>query len=222
MLKAVLTLGGRKLGEWPILDTPLNIGRSRHAQIFIESPAVSENHCMIEPGAGDLILVDLGSPMGTLVNGRRVKTSPLKTGDVITVGTHTITITADDPTKGPAAPGEDDFHKTIVQDMDRAVGRKGVRTWKIKVRDRDLTRTITLEHPLYTIGAARDCDIVLEGKGITANHAVLINDGIGIRLLNVSGKKELSLNGRPAAGVRLVLTTGASVGIGAAEIILQE
>src|SRR5580765_5673512 len=63
------------------------IGRTARADFILEAPLVSRLHCKLISAASDqLVVEDLGSTNGTLVNGKRVDRSVLKTGDVLTVG----------------------------------------------------------------------------------------------------------------------------------------
>jgi pSer/pThr/pTyr-binding forkhead associated (FHA) protein len=63
----------------------VTIGRKR-GEVLLEDPLVSGSHCRIEWRQGSFWLVDLGSTNGTLVDGRAVKESLLRTGSEIAVG----------------------------------------------------------------------------------------------------------------------------------------
>lgn len=63
------------------------VGRTARADFIVDAALVSRLHCRLTADASDELLVeDLGSTNGTLVNGARVDRSALKTGDVLTVG----------------------------------------------------------------------------------------------------------------------------------------
>jgi von Willebrand factor type A domain/FHA domain len=66
-------------------DTTL-LGRSPTADVPVDDPTVSSEHCRIVPSAGVYLLHDLGSTNGTLVNGAPVRQHVLCSGDVIQVG----------------------------------------------------------------------------------------------------------------------------------------
>lgn len=70
----------------PLMELPLLIGRSPLAKIRLDDTFVSRCHCEIEEVAGAPVVRDLGSTHGTLVNGQAVIQSPLKLGDVLTIG----------------------------------------------------------------------------------------------------------------------------------------
>jgi chromosome segregation ATPase len=62
------------------------IGRAPGCELQIDSQSVSRNHAMILKGTRELIVEDLNSTNGVLVNGRRVSRNLLTDGDLLTVG----------------------------------------------------------------------------------------------------------------------------------------
>lgn len=75
-------------GEFPLKgDKQLIIGRSSELDIVLVEDMVSRKHAKITLSAGKITIEDLGSTNGTFVNGEKVKTSRLKEGDRILVGT---------------------------------------------------------------------------------------------------------------------------------------
>ena len=63
------------------------VGRTARADFIVEAPLVSRLHCRLTASASDqLVVEDLKSTNGTLVNGTPVDRAVLKTGDVLTVG----------------------------------------------------------------------------------------------------------------------------------------
>ena len=62
------------------------IGRSPGAEFIVEAALVSRLHCQLTATADSLHVKDLGSTNGTFVNGKRVKTTELNEGDLLSVG----------------------------------------------------------------------------------------------------------------------------------------
>ncbi len=62
------------------------IGRAPGCELQIDSQSVSRNHAMILKAARELIVEDLNSTNGVLVNGRKVTRHLLNDGDMLTVG----------------------------------------------------------------------------------------------------------------------------------------
>ncbi len=70
----------------PVVDRVITFGRLPDCTVTLNDPNVSRHHAEIRPGAA-IVLVDLGSTNGTLVNGVRVDAPhPLLDGDVISMG----------------------------------------------------------------------------------------------------------------------------------------
>ncbi len=69
------------------------LGRGTDVDIRIDDPGVSRHHAEITLGT-DVILRDLESTNGTLVNGRMVSVAPLTEGSQIQLGTTTLTYRA--------------------------------------------------------------------------------------------------------------------------------
>ena len=68
-------------------DLPVHVGRHPEVGIRLNDPKVSHVHCRIDEFHGVLWVCDVGSTLGTFVNGVRIDESPLFSGDWLTVGT---------------------------------------------------------------------------------------------------------------------------------------
>jgi pSer/pThr/pTyr-binding forkhead associated (FHA) protein len=72
------------------------IGRTARADFIVRAALVSRLHCRLTADVSNqLILEDLDSTNGTLVNGKRVKRAVVKAGDTITIGRTDFTVTGD-------------------------------------------------------------------------------------------------------------------------------
>jgi ABC transport system ATP-binding/permease protein len=70
------------------------VGRTARADFIIDAPLVSRLHCRLTADKSDqLVVEDLGSTNGTLVNGQRVTRHVVKSGDVLTIGRIELTVT---------------------------------------------------------------------------------------------------------------------------------
>jgi len=70
-----------------VLDRlPVMIGQDPDAEIRIDNQWVSRQHCEINAVKGTLVVRDLGSMLGTFVNGLNVNRALLMPGDKLTVG----------------------------------------------------------------------------------------------------------------------------------------
>ena len=74
---------------------PVTIGRHPDCDVVLNDAEVSRQHAEVRREDGGFSIVDLGSLNGTKVNGAGVKAPrALQDGDVISIGTHTITFEA--------------------------------------------------------------------------------------------------------------------------------
>ena len=74
------------------LPLPFIIGRGRDANLKIKDEAVSRRHVMIAMTDGGLVVRDLSSTNGTLLNGHEVAYGHLNTGDIIAAGPVTFRV----------------------------------------------------------------------------------------------------------------------------------
>ena len=76
--------------EFKITKSVTNIGRGAEADIQIDDTSVSRLHCAIVLGS-DVLIRDLGSTNGTVVDGNRASESVLRDGSIIKIGNITLT-----------------------------------------------------------------------------------------------------------------------------------
>jgi DNA-binding winged helix-turn-helix (wHTH) protein len=81
--------------EFPLSDGSHLIGRGRDVAIVLHGAAISRHHARISVQGKTIILEDLGSLNGTLVNGTRVTGSQsLRAGDRIEIGGETLVVSS--------------------------------------------------------------------------------------------------------------------------------
>jgi pSer/pThr/pTyr-binding forkhead associated (FHA) protein len=61
------------------------VGRHRWCDVRIASSRVSRRHCRLLVGCDGVVVCDLGSTNGTLINGRPVDRGVLRPGDELTI-----------------------------------------------------------------------------------------------------------------------------------------
>jgi len=81
-------VGGRYHGRSFTLEQPRLVGRSAEADVRIEDSAFAERHARIDVHGGIVVLRDLGSAEGSVVNGETVRDAVLKPGDQIVFDAH--------------------------------------------------------------------------------------------------------------------------------------
>lgn len=98
-------IGGNDRGKRFDLTLPeTRIGRGTDQDVVLSDIAVSRRHVTIHLEAGRYRLQDLGSGNGTLVNGQRIDSHPLKDGDHIEIGQTVMRF--DHPVSRVAAGGQ--------------------------------------------------------------------------------------------------------------------
>ena len=86
------TVAGGGLHRVTIGPQQMVIGRSRPADLVIESSKISRQHCALQAVSGSLVVTDLGSTNGTFVDGHRITASTsLAHGASLTVGGQALT-----------------------------------------------------------------------------------------------------------------------------------
>lgn len=78
----------------PVFDSSIVIGRDQHCDYCITGLGVSRFHSLFSLTPEGLVVVDLGSTNGTLVNGEKVDRSKLGPDDVVEIGHARITYVA--------------------------------------------------------------------------------------------------------------------------------
>jgi len=84
---------GRLTRNVPVTG-PLRIGRAAECEIALRDPRVSRQHARVHAREGHLVLTDLGSTNGTMVNGHRISEVVLGAGDRIELGETSLVIQA--------------------------------------------------------------------------------------------------------------------------------
>lgn len=93
-----ITIHGDGAGEPKSLtfpSSPVRLGRNKLNEIILEQPFVSQWHALVRFQGTEIVVMDLGSTNGTIVNGQRLQsrtpTALTSTNDVVQIGSITIT-----------------------------------------------------------------------------------------------------------------------------------
>ena len=80
---------------YPLAIGSIVIGRGEQATLRLPDVGISRRHARIDFDGAQAVLTDLGSTNGTMVNGQRISAIALNPGDLIQVGTTTLTFRVD-------------------------------------------------------------------------------------------------------------------------------
>ncbi len=92
MPRIIVTRDGNTLAEYSLSKRECIIGRDKMADIVIEDKYVSKLHAMLQLYNNGVVLLDLNSTNGTLVNSVETKKAVLRNNDIISLGSHRIKI----------------------------------------------------------------------------------------------------------------------------------
>lgn len=80
---------------YPLAIGQTVIGRGDQANMRLPDVGISRRHARLDFDGNQVVLTDLGSTNGTMVNGQRVSAVALNPGDMIQLGTTTLTFRVD-------------------------------------------------------------------------------------------------------------------------------
>ena len=90
--------------EITVPEGEISLGRSSENDVCLVDPILSRHHCRISFHGGVLLVEDLDSANGTLVNGDEVKTAELHDGDTVTIGDTVLRVRHAPKRTAPPAP----------------------------------------------------------------------------------------------------------------------
>jgi ABC-type multidrug transport system ATPase subunit/pSer/pThr/pTyr-binding forkhead associated (FHA) protein len=173
----------------PIGPGGLTLGRSADNDVPLSVEKASRNHARVRAENGGLVLEDLGSTHGTLLNGAPLapeSPQPLSAGDRVEIGGAVIRILAGGETR--FEPGE--------------------------VADAALREeSAAFSGDRLTIGRQEGCDLVLPDPNVSRMHAELVRSGDGrTELVDLGSRAGTRVNGVQAN--RAPVEPGSTIGIG--------
>jgi hypothetical protein len=80
---------------YPVAIGSTVIGRGDQANLRLPDVGISRRHARLDFDGGQVVLTDLGSTNGTMVNGQRISAVALNPGDMVQIGTTTLTFRVD-------------------------------------------------------------------------------------------------------------------------------
>ncbi|MGW4462160.1 FhaA domain-containing protein [Micromonospora sp. NPDC004704] len=81
--------------SYPLQMGSTVIGRGDQANLRLPDVGISRRHARLDFDGAQVVLTDLGSTNGTMVNGQRVSAVALNPGDMVQLGTTTLTFRVD-------------------------------------------------------------------------------------------------------------------------------
>jgi len=203
---------------WELAQELVVMGRDSSNAIVIKDPTVSRQHCQIEKRGSSFFITDLDSQNGTFVNGKRIIEAKLKHGDEMLIGKYTIRFMEEEGFS-KSAQSDTDSKRMLLMEEEKHDVRIDVKKWYITVKMKKVEQTTFLEESYYLIGKGSECDIELSGWNVDRIHALLINRGYEVKLLNVSDAKPVHVNGYEIPK-KYILTENSQITIGGQEMVI--
>ncbi|NUM48337.1 MAG: FHA domain-containing protein, partial [Anaerolineales bacterium] len=180
-------------------NLPITIGRDVSNTIALPSTTISRQHARLDAEGEAMVIRDLGSTNGILINGRQVRQAHLTDGELFQIGPFIFSVLLETPAPPPEpVPAPDSL--------------------LIRWRKADETTSQTIKAKLpVTIGRSSDNSLSLAGVKVSRHHATIDwQDGAWV-LVDENSTNGLTLNGEPCT--RAVLLPENEIQIG--EFILQ-
>jgi hypothetical protein len=204
MFRVTLSLGGNVVRKYPFEKNEVSIGRDAECDISIDNVAVSRTHAAISNVDGEWVLKDLQSGNGTFVNGEKISSRTLQSGESFVIGKYNLLFEAVGEVEGLVrdvarkAGGEDATFRLDRKELDRLIGKAGKAA---DVRGSLLPEgggnPVPLNKPFHFAGSASDCTIPAAGFMVAPRVAVFLKDEGGYRLVKVGGKfGSVTVNGQ--------------------------
>ncbi len=167
----------------------LTIGRFPTNDVVLYDPACSRQHARLHLTAQGFEIEDLGSTNATFLNGMPVKRARVMVGDTISIGDSTLRLQL------PQAAEPAGESPQTVSELTRALGDSSV---DVEVPDMSQARLVihtptrTWEVPLgdgpITLGRDVNCQVVIENRAVSRQHARIVREGRGYLLMDLNSR----------------------------------
>ena len=172
---------GGRAQAYALSKPVMRIGRAADNDIVVSSKLVSNHHLQVESRGGKVLVTDLNSTNGTILNGIRIPPSqgvPLHLGDVMRVG---------------------DLNGNSIQIAYGGAAEGGLRTRAVETLD--LAKLAA--QPSVVIGRAPSSDLVMPHPSVSKNHAMITRQNGEIWIRDLGSRNGTFLNGTRIAQSRL-------------------
>ncbi|MDQ6988358.1 MAG: FHA domain-containing protein [Mariprofundaceae bacterium] len=223
MSKLVLKFKDTVISEIELSQEETSIGRKAENTVHIDNLAVSGRHARILKIGNKVILEDLGSTNGTLVNNKEVTKHIMKHGDIVSVGKHTLTFVSLENGKMPAVE-EDDMDKTMIisSAAREALVSKGPASASSAmllgtiqfVSGPMVGKSFDLTASLTSMGKGDNCKIKVKGLMVGKQAAVITRRPTGYHIAYLEGMSKPKVNGKSVADTPRTLKDGDMIELG--------
>jgi len=205
--KLTLSFKGKVLKVFPVLKGSMTLGSDSSCTLYVDSLAIQPQHAQIDTVNNDSVIRDLGTEEGTFIGATKIEgLHPLKDGDVIRVGKHTIAYSYSEDIN---ATGETDaVTENFVAEQEeeqapiKMEAQEKTQGWLQIMNGANLGKTMSLNKAMTNLGK----------PGISTAVITKRNDGYFISQLE--GNHPLLIKNEELGEKSLQLTDGDTIQIG--------
>jgi len=182
-----ITAGAGTAGQktWNLRRPATLVGSRRPAHIVLHGKEISSAHCVIVNTGAEVLLKDLHTSGGTVLNKEPVDLALLSDGDVITIGSISIQVAI----QIPEGDSDDSGCGLTYTDPTKMASPMDVR----------LNHTEThwsIEDAVVLIGRHDKAAVRLDHEEVARRHAILFRFGRGPAIFDLGGKDGILVNGQ--------------------------
>ena len=203
----------------------VTIGRDPSSNLCINDSNVSRTHAQLTDNGREMVLRDLNSANGTMVNGRRVNDAVVQPGDVINVGNAQILFNL----------GQDRQHMAAGANLDHPPLSAGPPRWEGYQNQLEPDRrffniqviggsssgaSASFSRGSVTIGRDPSNKLRINDENVSRSHVQLTDNGREVVLRDLNSTNGTTLNGKQVA--ESVIRPGDVIGIGDSQVQFAE
>lgn len=217
-LTLMLPSGGRQV--FTLAKSSVTLGRAMTSDIVLRDPGVSRSHARIERTPTGYDVVDLESANGLTVNGVPQSRATLLPGDVVVIGSSTLSFeTGDRVDATVSTTASPDPGATIVMAAAAPVHLEDRDEPRVVVHTPAKTWEVSLANGHAAIGRDPAADVVIDHAAVSRRHAVIERTAGGFVLRDLNSRNGTWLGDRRVT--QIAMRSGDSARIGPARVVLK-
>ena len=216
MGRVEISLGALPMFAVGVRSGCTRIGRAADNDIVLPLPEVADFHAEIVSSEGHGVVRSVGDET-VLLNGQEVDEASLAPGDRIQLGGYRLRWLEGDEVGEDDLAGQRQPTVGLLPTLESEATDSAV-TRVVVVVGPDMGRDVTLDAPVFVIGRAPGCDLVLNDDTASWRHVSLERTREGVRVLDLGSRNGTFLGGRRIESVEA--TTGTRVRIGRTTFLL--
>ena len=183
MSKLTLSFKGKVLKVFPVLKGSMMLGSDPGCTIHIDSLALQPEHAQIDTVNNESVIRDLNTDEGTFIGQTKLESlHPLKDGDVIRVGKHTLAYSFSEEITSEA----DAVHENLVEEEPAPIkmeAQEKTQGWLQILNGANLGKTMSLNKSMTNLGKPGVSTAVITKRQdgyfisqLEGNHPLLIKN----------------------------------------------